>query len=106
MVAYSVETIFLNSGSCIARRAILARSRALLYCPPCVEADRILEVGVLQPRCPRFLVHLLDEAVHASFAADLFDHGAYAASSLEKIRVAINSSLTLRVSPGRRPTLL
>src|SRR5215210_7554502 len=105
MVAYSVETIFLNSGSCIARRAILARSRALLYCPPCVEADRILEVGVLQPRCPRFLVHLLDEAVHASFATDVFPR-AYAASSPEEIRVAISSSLTLRGSPVRRPTLL
>jgi hypothetical protein len=29
MVAYSVETIFLNSGFRIARRAIMAKSRAL-----------------------------------------------------------------------------
>jgi hypothetical protein len=30
MVAYSVETTFLNSGFCMARRAARAKSRALL----------------------------------------------------------------------------
>ena len=45
--------------------------------PPRVEADGVLEIGVLQPRCSRSLVHLPDEAANAGFAsaADVFGQG-------------------------------
>src|SRR5215208_6240296 len=105
MVAYSVETIFSELEILYCQAGHPGQVSRTAVVSPCVKSDRILEVGVLQPRCPRPLVHLLDEAVHASFATDVFPR-AYAASSPEEIRVAISSSLTLRGSPVRRPTLL
>jgi hypothetical protein len=107
MLAYSVATISRNSGYRIARRVIRARSRALVRWPRASKPTGFSKWVSFNPSlsASRFMSSAKARTL-VSPPPPRCSARAQAAASPEEIMVAINSSLTLKVSPATRPTLL